>query len=63
MNTSDMHPFIHRVSPAVDQPEAAAEIYKAIAKFSWKCALVIYQVKETQQQHRPLLPISTALPR
>ncbi len=40
MNTSDMHPFIHPLSAAVDPAEAKSdwEIYKAIAKkFSEVC--------------------------
>ncbi len=53
MNTSDMHPFIHPLSAAVDpawEAKSDWEIYKAIARNSPKCALVIWVKKLTSSR-------------
>lgn len=50
MNTSDMHPFIHPLSAAVDpawESKSDWDIYKDIAKKFSKCAWVIWVRKPT----------------
>lgn len=62
MNTSDMHPFIHPLSAAVDpawESRSDWEIYKGIAKaFSQVC--VGHLGKETDVVLQPLLHDSPA---